>query len=49
MAASVPAVDEFVEVAAQMRRAEPMVGAERPCLEISKDPVDPRQDDVGGH
>jgi hypothetical protein len=42
MASPVPAKDELFEVAAQVRRADAVVGAECPALEIGEDPVNPR-------
>ncbi len=49
VAAAVPAKDELVEVAAQVRLADAVVGAERPALEIGEDSVDPWQHDMRRH
>ena len=47
--ASIPAKDELFEVAAQVRRADAVIGAERPSLEIGEDAMDPRQDHMRRH
>ena len=46
MPAPIPAKDEFLEIATQVRLADAVVGAERPGFEIGEDAVDPRQDDM---
>ena len=48
-AAAVEAEDELVEVGLQVLVAQAVVDAERPCLEVGEDAVDPRQHDMGGH
>jgi hypothetical protein len=48
-AATVEAEDELVEVGLQVFAAQAVVDAQGPDLELGKDPVPPRQDDMGGH
>jgi len=48
-APAVEAEDEFVEVRLQVASAQPVIDAQGPHLEVGEDPVNPRQDDVGGH
>ena len=47
--AAVESEDELVEVGLKMLGAQAVIDAERPGLEVSEDPVDPWQDEVGGH
>ena len=49
VAPSVPAEDEFVEVAVQMGAAQAVEGPERPAFEVGEHAMDPLQDDMGGH
>ena len=46
---AVEAKDEFIEVALEVLAAHPVVDAQGPDLEVGEDPVNPGQDDVGGH
>src|SRR5712671_6787496 len=46
---AVEAEDEFIEVALEVLAAHPVVDAQGPDLEIGEDPVNPGQDDMGGH
>ena len=46
---TVPAEDELFEIAAQVRRADAVVGSERPSLEVGEDAMYPWQDDVRRH
>src|SRR5438874_11543898 len=48
-AATVEAEDEFIEVGLEVLAAQPVVNAQGPDLEVGEDPVNPRQDDMGGH
>src|SRR5438045_6492109 len=48
-AATVEAEDEFIEVGLEVLAAQPVVNAQGPGLEVGEDPVNPRQDDMGGH
>src|SRR6516162_5724948 len=48
-APTVEAKDEFIEVGLEVLAAQPVIDAQGPDLEVGKDPVDPRQDDVRGH
>ena len=48
-AATVEAEDEFIEVGLEVLAAQPVIDAQGPDLEIGKDPVNPGQDDMGGH
>ena len=48
-APAVEAKDEFIEVGLEVFAAQPMIDAQGPDLEVGKDPVGPRQDDVRGH
>ncbi len=47
-AAAVPSEHELVEIAARMRPARPVEGAERPALEIGEHAVGPCQHDMDG-
>ncbi len=47
-AAAVKAKDELVEVGLQVLAAQTVVDAERPCLEVGEDAVDPRHGGAGG-
>lgn len=49
VAPPVPAVDEFVEVVAQVWLTDAVRGSERPSLKIGEDAVDPGEDNVRGH
>jgi hypothetical protein len=49
MPSPIPAEDELVEVSLQMCFADAMEGAHGPALEVREYPVDPGQQDVGGH
>ena len=50
MPSPIPAKDELFEVAAQVRFADAVIGAERPALEVGEDAMlDPRQDHVRRH
>src|SRR5712671_5010646 len=46
---AVEAEDEFIEVALEVLAAHPVVDAQGPDLEVGEDPVNPGQDDMGGH
>ena len=48
-APAVEAKDEFIEVGLEVFAAQPVIDAQGPDLEVGKDPVDPRQDNVRGH
>ena len=48
-APAVEAEDEFIEVGLQVLAAQPVVDAQGPDLEVGEDPVNPGQDDMGGH
>ena len=48
-ASAVEAEDEFIEIELQVLAAQAVVDTQRPDLEVGEDPVNPRQDDVGGH
>jgi len=48
-AAAVEAEDELIEVGLEVLAAQPVIDAQGPDLEVGEDPVNPRQDDVGGH
>jgi hypothetical protein len=48
-APAVEAEDEFIEVGLEVLAAQPVVDAQRPDLEVGEDPVNPGQDDMGGH
>src|SRR5712671_7739914 len=48
-ASAVEAEDEFIEVALEVLAAQPVVDAQGPDLEVGEDPVNPGQDDMGGH
>ena len=48
-APAVEAKDEFIEVGLEVIAAQPVIDAQGPDLEVGKDPVDPRQDNVRGH
>ena len=48
-APAVEAEDEFIEVKREVLAAQPVIDAQGPDLEVGEDPVNPRQDDVGGH
>ncbi len=47
--AAVEAESELVEVGLQVLRAQAVVHAERPGLEVGEDPVHPAQDNMGRH
>lgn len=49
MASAIPAEDELFEVAAQVWRADAVISAERPSLEVGEDAMDPRQDHMRRH
>ncbi len=49
IAAPVEAEDELVETGLDMSAAQAVIDAERPGFEVGEDPMDPGQDDVGGH
>lgn len=46
---TIPAKDKFVEVSAEVRLTDTMVGAKFPPFEVREYAVNPRQHDVGGH
>jgi len=48
-APAVEAEDEFIEVGLEVLAAQPVVDAQGPDLEVGEDPVNPGQDDMGGH
>jgi hypothetical protein len=48
-APAVEAKDEFIEVGLKVFAAQPVIDAQGPDLEVGKDPVDPRLDNVRGH
>src|SRR4051794_30373872 len=48
-APAVEGEDEFIEVALEVLAAQPVVDAQGPDLEVGEDPVNPGQDDMGGH
>src|SRR6516165_1033263 len=48
-AAAVEAEDELVKVGLEVPAAQAMVDAQRPDLDVRKDPVAPGQNNVGGH
>jgi len=41
--------DEFIEVGLEMLAAQPVVDAQGPNLKVGENPVNPGQDDMGGH
>ena len=43
VSSAIPSKDEFVEISAQVERADAMIGSERPALEIGEDAMDPHQ------
>ena len=47
--AGVEAEDEFIEVGLEVFATQPVVDAQGPHLEVGEDPVNPGQDDMGGH
>ena len=48
-APAVEAEDEFIEVGLEVLAAQPVIDAQGPDLKVGEDPVDPGQDDMGGH
>src|SRR5689334_10325515 len=48
-APAVEAEDEFIEVGLEVFATQPVVDAQGPHLEVGEDPVNPGQDDMGGH
>ena len=48
-APAVEAKNEFIEVGLEVFAAQPVIDAQGPNLEVGKDPVNPRQNDVRGH
>ena len=48
-APAVEAEDKFIEVGLEVLAAHPVVDAQGPDLEVGEDPVNPGQDDMGGH
>ena len=48
-APAVEAEDEFIEIGLEVLAAQPVVDAQGPDLEVGEDPVNPGQDDMGGH
>src|SRR5882757_6461412 len=48
-APTVEAKDEFIEVGLEVFAAQPVVDAQGPDFEVGEDPVNPGQDDMGGH
>ena len=48
-APAVEAEDEFIEVVLEVLTAQAVVDAQGPDLEVGEDPVNPGQDDMGGH
>src|SRR6266581_2826068 len=48
-AATVEAEDELVEIGLEVFAAQAVVDAQGPDLEVGEDPMDPGQDDMGGH
>src|ERR1700731_595206 len=48
-APAVEAEDKFIKVALEVLAAQPVVDAQGPDLEVGEDPVNPGQDDMGGH
>src|SRR5246127_2854014 len=48
-APAVEAEDEFIEVGLEVLAAQPVIDAQGPDLEVGEDPVNPGQDDMGGH
>lgn len=49
MAATIPAEDEFFEIALQVRFADAVICAERPAFKVGEDAVDPWQDHMRRH
>ena len=48
-AASIESEDELVEVGLQVFAAQAVIDAQRPCLEVGEDAMDPGQNEMGGH
>ena len=48
-APAVEAEDEFIEVGLEVLAAQPVIDVQGPDLEVGEDPVNPGQDDMGGH
>src|SRR6201993_2555219 len=48
-APAVEAEDELIEVGLEVLAAQPVIDAQGPDLEVGEDPVNPGQDDMGGH
>ena len=48
-APAVEAENELIEVGLEVLASQPVIHAQGPDLEVGKDPVDPRQDDVCSH
>src|SRR5690348_949394 len=48
-APAVEAEDEFIKVGWEVFATQPMVDTQGPHLEVGEDPVNPGQDDMGGH
>src|ERR1700745_4220547 len=48
-ASTVEAEDELIEVGLEVLAAQPVIDAQGPDLEVGEDPVNPGQDDMGGH
>jgi hypothetical protein len=46
---TIEAEDEFIEVGLEVLAAQSVIDAQGSDLEVGEDPVDPREDDVGGH
>ena len=49
VAAAVEAEDELVEIGLQVLPPQAVIDAQRPCLQITDDPMNPGQQDVGRH
>ena len=48
-APTVEAEDELIEIGLEVLAAQPVIDAQCPDLEVGEDPVNPGQDDMGGH
>src|SRR6202048_5031556 len=48
-ASAVEAEEKFIEIRLEVLAAQPVVNAQGPDLEVGEDPVNPGQDDMGGH
>ena len=49
VAAPIEAEREFIEIGLNVGAAQAVIDAERPGFEVGEHPMDPGQDDMGGH